>query len=70
MLTVVPASRASENVEPAGTEKPLTLIVVQATAAATSVSEVIVPVHARAETDRRATMRAWVNILLMRRTSA
>jgi hypothetical protein len=58
MLTVVPASKLSANVEPAGTVKPLTLIVMHATAAVTSLSDEIVPVHALTATDRRATTRA------------
>jgi hypothetical protein len=46
MLTVVPARRLMSNVFPAGTVNELMLTVVHLTAAATSSSDAIVPVHA------------------------
>jgi hypothetical protein len=70
MLIVVPASKASVNVEPAGTENPLTLTVVQATAAAMSASDEIVPAHARAATEKRTITRALVGISVTRRRNS
>jgi hypothetical protein len=48
----------------------LTLTVVQATAAATSASDEIVPVHARAATEKRTITRALVGISVTRRRNS
>jgi hypothetical protein len=55
-FTVVPARRARLNVDPAGTVKPLMFTVVHATAAVTSESEEIVPVHAAAQRTANASI--------------